>query len=111
MKLKMFVACIISLISFSTLAASFDCHQAKYADEKTICSTPALNDLDVEMSVKYHFLHGLFAMGAAGALKDEQDTWLIERRQCQVDIGCLTNQYQKRIKTLNDLYNAIDKPI
>lgn len=111
MKLKIFMACVIAPVSFSTMAASFDCHHAKYADEKAICSTPVLNDLDIEMSVKYHFLHGLFAMGTAGELKDAQDAWLTERRGCKEDIVCLTNKYQQRLKVLNDLYDAIDKPI
>lgn len=111
MKLKIFMACVIASASFSVMAASFDCYHAKYADEKAICSTPALNDLDVEMSVKYHFLHGLFAMGVAAELKDEQDAWLMERRQCQGDFGCLTTKYQQRLKTLNDLYDSINKPL
>lgn len=108
---KVFCGLVTLWLSFPVLAASFDCHQARYADEKAICSSPVLNDLDIELSVKYHFLHGLFAMGTAGKLKDAQDLWLIQRRKCQGDAHCLTDAYQHRIQELNRLYASIEKPL
>ena len=102
---------IITLPAFSVTAASFDCRQARSADEKAICASRTLNDMDVEMSVKYKFLHGLYAMGAAGELKESQAQWLAERRHCGSDKPCLREIYRKRLTTLNHLYDAINKPL
>ena len=74
-------------------AASFDC------------------DKDVEMSVKYHFLRGLFAMGGRGAMQDRQQDWLRERRRCGSDTDCLSRAYAQRIDELDKQYAGIDKPL
>lgn len=111
MIIKIFCGLVTFWLSFPVLAASFDCHQARYADEKAICSSLRLNDMDVELSVKYHFLHDLFAMGTAGKLKRDQDLWLTQRHKCQGDIHCLTDAYQHRIQELNRVYAAIEKPL
>lgn len=102
---------IITLPAFSVTAASFDCRLARSADEKAICASRTLNDMDVEMSVKYKFLHGIYAMGAAGELKESQAQWLAERRRCGSDKPCLREIYRKRLTTLNHLYDAINKPL
>ncbi|WP_237385734.1 lysozyme inhibitor LprI family protein [Xenorhabdus sp. Sc-CR9] len=108
MKYFFFLLIILSPLSF---AASFDCAKAKTPDEKAICSSPKLNDLDVEMSVKYHFLRGLFAMGVSGEMYDNQTTWLKQRQKCKGDTACLMQSYHQRIKQLDTLYNSIEKPI
>lgn len=97
--------------TFPVMAASFDCNQAHLPDEKAVCASRQLSDMDVELSVKYHFLHGLYAMGAAGDLQDAQEAWLIRRRQCQADSRCLTEVYQQRLQELDGLYEAIRKPL
>ncbi|EHD2970654.1 TPA: DUF1311 domain-containing protein [Escherichia coli] len=102
---------IITLPVFSATAASFDCQQSRRADEQAICASRSLNDMDVEMSVKYKFLHGLYSMGAAGELKESQTQWLAERRRCGSDKPCLREVYRQRLTTLNHLYDAINKPL
>ncbi|PHM68607.1 lysozyme inhibitor LprI family protein [Xenorhabdus sp. KJ12.1] len=102
---------LLFLLSPLSLAASFDCAKAKSPDEKAICASQKLNDLDVEMSVKYHFLHGLFAMGVSGEMYNSQQAWLKQRQQCGANISCLTNSYRQRINQLDTLYNSIEKPI
>ncbi|WP_340611287.1 lysozyme inhibitor LprI family protein [Xenorhabdus bharatensis] len=108
MRYMLFLLCLLSPFS---LAASFDCAKAKALDEKVICANQKLNDLDVEMSVKYHFLRGLFAMGVSGEMYNSQQAWLKQRQQCGADISCLTNSYRQRINQLDTLYNSIEKPI
>ncbi|AOM41865.1 lysozyme inhibitor LprI family protein [Xenorhabdus hominickii] len=108
MKYLFFLLLILSPLSF---AASFDCARAKAPDEKTICSNLKLNDLDVELSVKYNFLRGLFAMGVSGEIYDSQKAWLKQRQQCKADTSCLIKSYHQRINELDTLYNSIDKPI
>lgn len=92
-------------------AASFDCHQARAPDEKTICASRELNDMDVEMSVKYHFLRGLFAMGVAGNMQDAQGAWLKKRQKCDANATCIHDLYQQRIDGLSHFYEAIHKPL
>ncbi|MDC9598422.1 lysozyme inhibitor LprI family protein [Xenorhabdus anantnagensis] len=108
MKYLWFILLICSPLSF---AASFDCAKAKTPDEKVICSNLKLNDLDVEMSVKYHFLRGLFAMGVSGEMYDSQTAWLKQRQKCKGDTTCLLQSYRARINQLDKLYNLIEKPI
>lgn len=107
----LFIALLTSVIPLAGKAASFDCNKARLADEHAICNTRHLSDLDVEMSTKYHFLRGLFGMGAASELMDVQSEWLEKRLLCESDVACLTSLYQHRIKQLDQLYEKIDKPI
>ncbi|WP_432276470.1 lysozyme inhibitor LprI family protein [Escherichia coli] len=99
------------LMASGVSAASFDCRQAKLPDEKAICADRHLNDLDVEMAVKFHFLKGLMAMGKSGEMSDSQQVWLKRRQSCKGDVGCLNRQYQQRIAELDALYAGIDKPL
>ncbi|SFO08525.1 lysozyme inhibitor LprI family protein [Xenorhabdus japonica] len=108
MKYLWFMLLIFSPLNF---AASFDCTKAKTPDEKAICSNLKLNDLDVEMSVKYHFLRGLFAMGVSGEIYDSQTAWLKQRQKCKGDTACLLQSYRTRINQLDKLYDLIEKPI
>ncbi|PHM50275.1 lysozyme inhibitor LprI family protein [Xenorhabdus miraniensis] len=107
MKHIYFMLLVLSPLSF---AASFDCAKAKAPDEKAICSNPKLNDLDVEMSVKYHFLKGLFTMGVSGDMYDDQTAWLKQRQKCKGNTACLLQSYHQRINQLDTLYNSINKP-
>ncbi|EAA4188445.1 hypothetical protein QF20_004437 [Salmonella enterica subsp. enterica] len=92
-------------------AASFDCRQPLLPDEKEICSSQELNDLDMEMSVKYHWLSGVLGMGARGEMSDDQQNWLQKRHKCGSDTTCLTKHYRQRINELNEIYRAINKPV
>ncbi|AJZ89070.1 periplasmic protein [Klebsiella michiganensis] len=104
---------LLSLLIGSTTAgaASFDCAKASSPDEKAICANRALNDKDVEMATKYQFLKGLFAMGGQGAMQDQQQAWLKERKTCGANVACLTTQYNKRLSALDAIYAKIDKPL
>jgi uncharacterized protein len=83
-------------------AASFDCGKATQPDEKAICATPALGDLDVEMATLYRVRMELpMLMGARGAARDDQQSFLDERAKCGSDVACLTQQYNQRVSELN----------
>jgi uncharacterized protein YecT (DUF1311 family) len=88
----------------SVCAASFDCNRARLPDEKTICASRQLSELDVEMSVRYQMLTGLVAMGTRGNMQDEQQAWLKSRQACGRDHACLLAAYRRRIDTLKDEY-------
>jgi uncharacterized protein len=99
----MVLACFI-LPSHGTLAASFDCQQATQPDERAICASRQLSEMDVEMAVRYETLTGLVAMGTRGNMQDEQRAWLGERARCRGNQACLRESYRKRIEKLRQEY-------
>ncbi len=95
---------IATLAAGSACAAGFDCNRARLPDEKAICASRQLSELDVEMSVRYQMLTGLVAMGTRGNMQDAQETWLKSRQACGRDHACLLAAYRSRIGTLKDEY-------
>jgi uncharacterized protein len=82
-------------------AASFDCARAAKPDEKAICATPSLSNLDVEMATLYGVRMEIpMMMGAKGAAQDDQVAFLQQRAACGSDVPCLTSAYTGRIATL-----------
>lgn len=90
--------------SISASAASFDCNRARLPDEKAVCASRQLSELDVEMSVRYQMLMGLVAMGTRGDMGEEQQSWLSARKKCGAREACLLTAYRLRIQTLKDEY-------
>src|SRR5580704_2475236 len=78
-------------------AASFDCAKARSPDERAVCASRSLSEMDVEMAVRFETLAGLVAMGTRGDMGDEQKTFLSQRHQCSANKDCLTALYQARI--------------
>ena len=91
-------------------AASFDCSKAKAPDEKAICASRTLSDLDVEMATLFRVRMEIpMLMGARGDAGDEQVTWLAKRATCGAHAACLTQAYRQRIaqlkQTISDAMN------
>jgi len=84
----------------SASAASFDCRKARAADEKAICAERALNDKDVRMNELYGINKRTLAMGGRGALMDQQQEWLRNRRTCGGNKACLNRAYDRRLADL-----------
>ena len=103
---------LILAASFTTAghasAASFACGADLGADEKVICADCDLAQLDVKMATMYQVLTRTSAMGARGALQDDQRAWLGRRAQCGADRACIRAAYETRIgqlqKLLDDFY-------
>ncbi|ASW02910.1 hypothetical protein CJU94_23910 [Paraburkholderia aromaticivorans] len=95
---------LFALGSGSAAAASFACGRARLPDEKAVCASRQLSELDVEMAVRYQMLTGLVAMGTRGDMQDEQQAWLTTRRACGGNEPCLLSAYRRRIGTLKDEY-------
>jgi uncharacterized protein len=97
--------CTIALsMSGSVFAASFDCQQARLPDEKAVCASRQLSEMDVEMAVRFQMLTGLVAMGTRGDMQDEQQTWLASRHACGASRSCLLASYRQRIAKLKEQY-------
>lgn len=101
-RLALLAAIIASSVPAS--AASFDCNRARLPDEKAICASRQLSELDVEMSVRYQMLMGLVAMGTRGDMGEEQQSWLSARKKCGAKQACLLAAYRQRIQTLKGEY-------
>jgi uncharacterized protein len=94
-------------LSVPARAASFDCAEAHAPDERAVCASRSLNEMDVEMAVRYETLAGLVAMGTRGDMGDEQKLFLSQRRQCGASNTCLTALYQARIGKLKSEYQGL----
>ena len=87
-------------------AASFDCNRARAADEVTVCRTPALSNLDSEMSgLWYAYSKVPMLMGGNGNRGDAARAFLQRRRACGRNVSCLTSAYRARI---TELHRGID---
>jgi uncharacterized protein len=95
------------LMAGSAEAASFNCAKAKTPDEKAVCSSPSLSELDVKMATLYGVRMKLpMLMGSRGAAQDEQHQFLIDRGSCGANNVCIAAAYQARIDTLNQELDA-----
>lgn len=103
------LAAVMMLAASGAEAASFPCEKAETPDEKAICGHLPLNDLDVEMAVRFEILLGLLPMGGNAKLRDDQEAWLQERRSCAADVACLTKAYEARLKTLRGVFSEFAK--
>jgi uncharacterized protein len=95
------------LLAIPANAASFDCAHVRAADERAVCASRALSELDVEMAVRFDTLAGLVGMGTRGNMGDAQRAFLVSRRRCGSDARCLTALYRGRIAVLKNQYDAL----
>ncbi|MFL9882331.1 hypothetical protein PQR68_16305 [Paraburkholderia agricolaris] len=102
--LRLALIAAIAVGSVPASAASFDCNRARLPDEKAICASRQLSELDVEMSVRFQMMMGLVAMGTRGDMGEEQQSWLSARKKCAANQACLLAAYRQRIQTLKNEY-------
>jgi uncharacterized protein YecT (DUF1311 family) len=84
--------------------ASFDCSKDKDPAARIICGDPALSVRDKIMADHYYKLKQGLDPGAARALIEEQQQWLIERNGCAnvalTAVNCMAEKYDLRIVQL-----------
>jgi uncharacterized protein YecT (DUF1311 family) len=79
---------------------SFDCRKNKNADERTICASRDLAELDVRMSSEYFRLLNTLSGSARDRLQVQQKEWLTHRRNCGSAVRCLLNRHEERLDEL-----------
>ncbi len=94
------LALLFVVLGSSAEAASFPCDKAEAPDEKAICAHLPINDRDVEMATRFEILKAVLPMGGQSKLREDQETWLTERRTCGADVECLRTTYDARLKVL-----------
>jgi len=94
---------IVGVITVSGVlqAASFDCANTSLSIEKLICSSPAVSNLDEQLTAAYKA--ALERAINKEALKQQQRTWLKEKRNVCKDPTCLFSVYQQRLGELSNI--------
>ncbi len=94
----LFLYVLMTLLPVPVCAASFDCSKKQTFIEDAICKNKRLSLLDDQLARAYQ--HALDIAFAPDALKEEQRYWLSTvRNNCQ-NVGCLSNTYEERLKSL-----------
>ncbi|HVY87548.1 MAG TPA: lysozyme inhibitor LprI family protein [Hyphomonadaceae bacterium] len=101
------IAAGVSAPAYAGNWGAIDCAKAKSPDEKAICASTELVQLDAQMSTEYGLLKGFLAMGGRGALMDAQKDWIKARATCAADTACLTRTYNDRIAALEKEFDRI----
>lgn len=90
---------------------SFNCSTSTASDERTICASTALSQLDRQMSDLYSAVLSRLDAIAQATLREAQRSWLRERAACATNASCITALYQTRISQLRGmLANAQPRP-
>lgn len=101
------LALALAALSRPAAAASFDCAAAKAPDEKAVCATRSLNDLDVKMATQYAIVTRLVGMGQRGDLQDQQRAFLKQRAACGSAVACIASAYRARIAVFEGVLDRV----
>jgi uncharacterized protein len=92
---------LIALSSTSVQAASFDCSKATHQEEKTVCNTPKLSQLDDQMAILY--FEARKKTTDLNAFERSRTNWILQKRTCESDVACLERSYLQRIAVLEQI--------
>lgn len=87
----------------ATAAPSFVCTKAKLWIEQTICASPSLSALDLDLAVVRARVLRASNPTARKALEAEHRQWWASLQDCRAGsdtVACLTGRYQRRIEAL-----------
>jgi uncharacterized protein len=108
MSMKVSTALVAVALAFGPASAhpwqakpSFDCRYARTPDEITVCQTPDLAQMDVWLATTYSTVRDQLNASARLRFKQDELSWLAQRRQCGFDKDCIKQVYQSRIDELN----------
>jgi len=98
MKKYVLVTISLSILSTSTMAASFNCGKASTKIEYAICNDTKLSEKDSEMGVAYR------EVATRTGVKQSQRNWISQRdKKCGDNTDCLYSETEKRIRELKSL--------
>src|SRR5262249_26834705 len=103
------VALAAALISFTFVpevhaqGPSFNCVTDTRPDERTVCASAALSQLDRQLSTLYFALRDGLDAGQQAVLRDGQRNWIRERQICGANAACISALYQRRISQLQQM--------
>lgn len=85
------------------LVTSFNCKTAMRPDQTTVCSSPQLAAMDIQMSTLYTVAGKLLPASEAGDLQASQRAFLNKRATCGEEFRCIGDSYAARIAELGHL--------
>ena len=85
----------------AAIAQGFDCRKAYYADEKLVCREHQLAVLDEQLNAVFRGAMSSLPPGQRKVLEKERTVWILARRRCGVDYGCVEQKYRTRIAELS----------
>jgi uncharacterized protein YecT (DUF1311 family) len=101
---------VAGMIAVATLAGagtgaqaqSFNCRKAYFPDEKLICTSPELSNLDERLDGIFRQNLRLLSKAGRDALDREEERWVVARRRCGRDYRCVEGFYRSRIGELSE---------
>jgi len=81
-------------------AQSFDCRNARYADERTICQNQGLGQLDQELASAYDRVMRKLPKEERDAFDNNETAFVTARRRCGEHRACIEQSYRNRIQEL-----------
>jgi uncharacterized protein len=100
-------AAVMWAASASAASPYIACSAARSPDERAVCRSTTLVQMDAEMATLYRVVKGLVGMGQRGAIQDDQADWLRVRRACGASFSCLRSHYAQRIADLDAYLDEI----
>ena len=81
-------------------AQSFDCRNARSADEKAICQDSRLGDLDKQLADVYDRAGGKLSKQERAEFENHETAFVNARRRCDEHRACVEQSYRNRIQEL-----------
>jgi uncharacterized protein len=97
----LFTAHAVAVPNARSAQPSFDCATNTRLDERTICASAVLSELDVRMSGLYFMLRDALPAPQQALLQEAQRYWLKRRAACSGNANCIAGLYRARIPQLN----------
>ena len=100
MRLRFLVLATLLLVQ-PAYAQSFNCRNARTADEVAICADAGLSRLDERLSSRFYGLRESVSGSDRARLDYEQSRWLDSRHRCGANRACIAASYRSRITDLS----------
>jgi uncharacterized protein YecT (DUF1311 family) len=81
-------------------AQSFDCRNARYADEKAICQDGRLGDLDKQLADTYDRAGNKLSKQERQQFEDNETAFVNARHRCGGNQACIEQSYRNRLQEL-----------
>jgi uncharacterized protein len=81
-------------------AQSFDCRNARSADEKAICQDRRLGELDKQLADVYDRVGAKLSKQEREEFENHETAFVNARRRCGENVGCIEQSYRNRVQEL-----------
>ena len=99
----------VAALAAPAAAQSFSCAKASQPDEKAVCDSRELANLDVKNATLYQVATSLVAMGERGNLQDQEMAFLKTRAACGSSVSCISSAYEANIAAIQSVLDGIYK--